>query len=252
MPIHDWTKVSPGIFHHFHNHWISAISRSLNGGVLPSNYYALAEQFAGDIGPDVLTLERSVSTPEAWEPYTTPEGQGVLAVDLHPPKVSFTATAEFAHYLHKQQTLVIRHAISDRIIALIEIISTSNKSSQAAIHKLLDKLTAALDHGYHLLVIDLQPPTLRDPDGIHGAIWSAIGVEEYRAPADKPLTLAAYSAGVCTPAYVEPLGEGDDLPDMPLFLEAAMCVNVPLESTYQEAWQSVPLRWRRELDPQAK
>ena len=56
MRMHDWTKVEAGIFHHFHHYWISAISEQLNGQ-LPSDYYALAEQFAGGFGPDVLTLQ---------------------------------------------------------------------------------------------------------------------------------------------------------------------------------------------------
>ncbi len=175
-----------------------------------------------------------------------------LAVATNPPKVSVTATTELGAYAQKQQTLVIRHSSGDQIVALIEIVSPGNKSSAAAMQKFLDKACAALEYGFHLLILDLQPPSARDPQGIHGAIWSIIGDDEYQAPVDKPLTLAAYSAGVCTKAYVEPISVGNALPDMPLFLESSLYVKVPLESTYQEAWQSVPLRWRRELDPQAR
>lgn len=57
MPIHDWSRVEDGIFHAFHHGWIDAIARTLNLGLLPSNYYALPEQFAAGFGPDVLTLE---------------------------------------------------------------------------------------------------------------------------------------------------------------------------------------------------
>jgi hypothetical protein len=56
MPIHDWTRVGPGAFHHFYTAWITEISKSLNRGILPREYYALAEQQAGEIGPDVLSL----------------------------------------------------------------------------------------------------------------------------------------------------------------------------------------------------
>ena len=42
MPIHDWTKVDAGIFHHFHHAWIDEIQRVLNHGLLPDEYYALA------------------------------------------------------------------------------------------------------------------------------------------------------------------------------------------------------------------
>ena len=57
MPVHDWTRVSSGIFHHFHLEWIGDLSRQLNRGLLPPDYYALAEQIAGGLGPDVLTLQ---------------------------------------------------------------------------------------------------------------------------------------------------------------------------------------------------
>jgi hypothetical protein len=57
MPVHDWTCVPAGIFHHFHQQWMTAISNALNAGRLPPGYYALAEQIAGDMVPDVLTLE---------------------------------------------------------------------------------------------------------------------------------------------------------------------------------------------------
>ena len=54
MPIHDWTRVEAGIFHDFHHEWISAITRALNTSLLPSQYYALAEQQASGFGPDVV------------------------------------------------------------------------------------------------------------------------------------------------------------------------------------------------------
>jgi hypothetical protein len=46
MPIHDWTRVEAGIFHDFHHGWIEEIKRTLNAGLLPDDYYALAEQHA--------------------------------------------------------------------------------------------------------------------------------------------------------------------------------------------------------------
>jgi hypothetical protein len=43
MPIHDWTRVEAGIFHDFHHAWIEELKRVLNRGILPPEYYALAE-----------------------------------------------------------------------------------------------------------------------------------------------------------------------------------------------------------------
>ena len=35
MPIHDWNRVEAGIFHSFHNAWITHLGEALNGGLLP-------------------------------------------------------------------------------------------------------------------------------------------------------------------------------------------------------------------------
>lgn len=113
----------------------------------------------------------------------------------------------------------------------------------------VEKAAAALQAGYHLLILDLWPPGSFDPAGIHGAIWSVMG-ENYQAPSDRPLTLAAYAVrapGMIT-AYVEPLRVGAMLPDMPLFLTAEQYINVPLERTYAAAWEGVPDRWRRVIE----
>lgn len=35
MPLHDWTRVEAGMFHSFHNAWITHLGDTLNGGLLP-------------------------------------------------------------------------------------------------------------------------------------------------------------------------------------------------------------------------
>jgi hypothetical protein len=44
MPAHDWTRVFPGTFHDFHSAWIVHLKETLNAGVLPDEFFALAEQ----------------------------------------------------------------------------------------------------------------------------------------------------------------------------------------------------------------
>ncbi len=247
MPVHDWTRVRPGTFHHFHTAWITHLSETLNAGLLPPNYYALAEQPAGEVGPDVLTLEAAGPGPESpgW-------GEGgsatLVAVAERPPKVCFTMSAEMTACAAKRRTLVIRHATGDRIVALVEILSPGNKHKESALEAFLDKALSALQHGYHLLLIDLFPPGPYDPAGIHGTLWTQIDGAGYQQPPDRPLTLAAYTAGRMPMAYVEPLALGAVLPDMPLFLDPGWYVNVPLEQTYLAAWRGVPQRWRRVIE----
>src|SRR5262249_48499997 len=48
--------------------------------------------------------------------------------------------------------------------------------------------------------------------------------------------LVAYQAGSETAAYLEPVAVGDRLSDMPLFLSSDVYISVPLEETYQAAW----------------
>jgi hypothetical protein len=252
MPIHDWTRVSAGTFHHFHTSWMPEISNALNNGVLPPPYYAMAEQIAGPFGPDVLTLE-AASEDGAGEPGANGANQpgsssGPVALVTAAPKVRFTAETEMDEYVLKQRTLVIRHSSDDRIVALVEIVSPGNKASRHALRSFVEKVAEALYRGYHLLILDLQPPGPRDPQGIHGAIWSEISDDRFRAPADRPLTLAAYASGRVKRAYVEPVAVGEALPAMPLFLEPEGYVNVPLEATYQAAYRGVPWRWRRVLE----
>jgi hypothetical protein len=54
MPVHDWTRVEAGMFHDFHNAWITELRNALNGGLLPPDYYALGEQHAGHFVGDIL------------------------------------------------------------------------------------------------------------------------------------------------------------------------------------------------------
>src|SRR6266567_4171913 len=82
MPAHDWTQVDAGIFHAFHHDWITDIARALNRGLLPSDYYALPEQIAGGLGPDVLTLRIPTNGP----PPVPAPGGGVALAEV-PPQV---------------------------------------------------------------------------------------------------------------------------------------------------------------------
>jgi hypothetical protein len=58
MPIHDWTRVDAGLLHDFHQTWVIEVKKALNAGLLPSGYYALAEQVMGGGIPDVVSLDR--------------------------------------------------------------------------------------------------------------------------------------------------------------------------------------------------
>jgi hypothetical protein len=249
MSIHDWTRVGAGTWHDFHLAWTAEIRNALNGGLLPPDYYAQAEQIAGPLGPDVLTLQESDDSPNGATPSSSGGG---IALATAPPRARFFGEAEMNDYVLKRRTLVVRHSSGDRIIALLEIVSPGNKSARHAIRSFVEKAVEAIYRGYHLLVVDLFPPGPRDPNGLHPLIWGEISDAPFALPPDQPLTLAAYSAGPVKRAYVETTTVGQELIEMPLFLQPETYVNVPLEATYRRAYAGVPRRWRSVLEQPAE
>jgi hypothetical protein len=246
MPVHDWTRVAAGIFHDFHHAWIEELKRALNRGILPADYYALAEQHAGGLGPDVLTLQGVREDFGSGSTGTAPSSGG--GVVLAAPKLQPTAETDMAFYRRKQSSIAIRHVSGDRIVAVVEVVSPANKAGRHGLRAFVEKAAELLDKQIHLLILDLFPPGKRDPQGIHGEIWDDIAGQEYTAPPDGPLTLVSYESALGVRAYVVHLAVGDVLADMPLFLEPGKAVSVPLEATYRAAFAEVPQRWRRVLE----
>ena len=238
MPIHDWTKVDAGLFHDFHQAWTIEIRNALNAGVLPSDYFALAEQVVSGPIPDVITLQhRATETSSPGDP-------GGILVAEKPPRARFVSSAQQPSYVQKANRIAIRHKLG-KVVAVIEIVSPGNKASRAMMRAFVEKAGELLREGINLLIVDLFPPGPRDPQGIHKAIWDEIQDEPFELPADKPLTVAAYSATPAPMAYVEPVAVGDDLPSLPIFLEPGTYVPAPLESTYQTTWSKSPVVVRR-------
>jgi hypothetical protein len=278
MPVHDWTRVPAGIFHDFHLEWIAAVKHKLNRVLTGSEYYALAEQWAGGWGPDVVTLQR----PEA--PNVPPSGQHpstgtgrrqpqpargddprpgqksggivaleepsreptVLAISDFPPRLRFHIVDERKWYLGKQKTVTVRHVSDHGVVAVFELLSPGNKSSQGDLDDLVRKARDLLTARIHFSLVDLFPPTRRDPQGIHPLIW---GDDNQPFPFDpaKPLTCASYRAGPVPEAFVEPVGVGDALPELPIFLKGDEYVPLVLEDAYQAAFAEVPAVWRDAL-----
>src|SRR5438477_1339466 len=125
MPIHDWNRVKPGIFHDFHAEWLVQIKHVLNGGLLPRDYYALAEQFAGGRNPDVLALQRPIGEELYSRSRRKPKGKsGSTVAELDPPNVgvhSKELPKWWAKY--KKNSIAIHHVSDHRVVAVLEIVS---------------------------------------------------------------------------------------------------------------------------------
>lgn len=232
MPIHDWTRVSFGTFHNFHQGWTIALRDALNAGRLPEGFFAMAEQVVGRPEGDVVALE--VDTNGA----PSGNGGGGVATAIR-PRTTFVIPAEEERYARKANRVAIHHGLG-RVVAVIEIVSPGNKDSRHALRAFVEKAVDLIRQGVNLLVIDLFPPSPRDPHGIHKAIWDEISEQPFEPPPDKPLTLASYQCKPTKTAYVEPVAVADRLPDMPLFLHEEWHIPTPLEETYQTAWGVMP------------
>jgi len=232
MPIHDWSRVPSGLFHDFHQSWSIRIKDALNAGRLPRGVAALVEQRAGPKESDVLAIE--------VRPERRPgeERDGGVAT-LPPPVTRIVRRTTRAIDASRADRIVVTHHLG-RIIAVIEIVSPGNKDSRAALRDFVEKTVDCLRRGIHVLIVDLFPPTARDPFGLHKAIWDEIVDEAFALPEGKDRILVSYKTGGERAADIEPVAVGDTLPDMPLFLTNDLHVMVPLEPTYQATWEASP------------
>ncbi|MFO0809825.1 MAG: DUF4058 family protein [Gemmataceae bacterium] len=213
MPIHDWTRTDAGLFHAFRLLWSAKLCDVLNGGILPPDYFVLPERHVRDPIPDWLTFE----------------------------------TAEAVRYAARADQLTIRHQ-HGKVVAVVEIVSPGNKASHSEIKAFVEKAAKLIHQGVHLLVIDLFPPGPRDTQGIHKLIWDEFEEEPLDLPTGKSLTLASYDAAPNVTAYVEFVGVGDALPDMPLFLRPEHYVPAPLDASYAATWAVFPKPMKRLLE----
>jgi hypothetical protein len=237
MPMHDWTKVKPGIYHDFHNVWLIAIRHALNNGVLPSGYYALSEQRVATVEADVLALQ-SVGA-------KSPTGGRRAAK----PAVEVLERAEKAPRPPRRR-IVVRDE-DHEVVAVIELVSPENVKEREEYAAFVGKAVDLLAAGIHLVIIDPFRPPPHAPAGLHADIWKMVakrkkGRRPYRVPVGKPLEVVSYCASTSNVlAAVQPFAVGEPVPDIPLYLTAdEVYVTVPLEATYQAAWQDVPKVWR--------
>jgi hypothetical protein len=236
MPIHDWTRVEAGVYHIFHQDWTLEIFRTLNRGILPPGYFAMADQRGSGPEPAVVALRLRGQAPT-----------GGLAVADAPPRMQRIARgdAEKALYARKANRIVVHKGIG-RIVAAIEVVSPGNKSGSHAVGSFVDKAVDFLENGIHFLLIDPFPTSPRDPDGLAHAIWAELEGEPLPG---RPLTVASFDAGPPPTAYVEALAVTDEWPEAPLFLGPERYVNVPLEQTYRTSWGLTPAPIRELVAP---
>lgn len=237
MPIHDWTRVDAGIYHGFHLSWISHIKERLNTGGLPPGYYADAEQHADERIADVLTLHAGPPR----DPKPVPAvGPNTAVLDTPPKLAAHRTDGKAPKERLKRRHVVIRHTSGHRIVALLELVSPSNRDRRLSVQQFTAKVEEALLKEVHVVVIDLFPPNRWTPHGLPARIWRRYDRSPVTPPASQPLSLGAFVAKPKPEAYFEFRAVGEELPPFPLFLTSKHYVNLPLADTYAAAFAGSP------------
>lgn len=233
MPLHDWTRATPGMFPDFHSSWLTDLKRTLNRR-LPAGFYAMAEQRTSLYGPDVLVL---TATPR---PTPTPHPVGGNGVAVAEPRTARRLASRALPTTGR--ALTVRHATGNRLVAVIEVVSPANKDRPEHAGDFAGKVAGLVRNGIHVVVIDILPPGRHDPGGLHALIWAGLDdePEPTAPPPDRPLTFAGYRADVRPVAYLEYGAVGQPLPLVPLYLDGPAFIEVPLEETYLTNYTELP------------
>ena len=191
MPIHDWTRVTAGTWHAFHLSWIAEIQLALNGGLLPRKLLRPGRADRRADGAGCAHLADPGASRSSIE--AEPPGGGWPSPLLRPgPDSSRSRDDRIRPQTHGRSSSAMPAATGSSRSSSLSRRATRPRNSPSA--RLSTKLSRRSLRGYHLLIVDLFPPTPRS-QGIHAAIWAEFSDASFELPPDEPLTLAAYSAG---------------------------------------------------------
>lgn len=165
MPMHDWKRVAPTLYHHFQQRWTVSICDALNAGILPPGYSALVDRYSSGVYPDVLAVQRR---------RPSPRGSGTRT--LAAPQTRMTVRPRDGRFHERANRVVVRHLMGE-VVCAIEVVSPGNKAGTIAVREFVEKAVDFLKRGVNLLVIDPFPPGTQDPHTLH----QLIGMSSTRA-----------------------------------------------------------------------
>ncbi len=236
MPLLDHFHAPLSISHPwkgFHSAWANAITNQLNQ-VLPEGFYAIPEVPLGDqIEIDVASLEQPGNGAAA--------GGGTATAVWSPPRPRLAAPVDFAR-VRGVEVHVFQDAGGPQLHAAIELVSPANKDRPLSRLTFAAKCVGYLERGVGLVVLDTV--TARRAN-LHAEIVAALEVTadmEWDSPtflAAVAYRRAAEKGQTRVEAWAESLAVGAELPMLPLWLGADLCLPLPLEGSYTAACRSL-------------
>ncbi len=216
----------------FHSAWANAIASHLNE-VLPEGYYAIPEVPLGDqIEIDVASLER---------PGNGAAAGGAATAVWAPPRPRLSAPVDFTR-VQGVEVHVFQDQGGPQLRAAIEPASPANKDRPRSRLTFAAKCVGYLERGVGLVLLDTV--TTRRAN-LHAEIAAAL---EATADMDwnSPSSLAAVAYRTASEkgqtrveAWPEPLAVGAELPTLPLWIGAELCLPLPLEASYAAACRAL-------------
>jgi hypothetical protein len=218
----------------FHGSWVTMLVGSLNRLLLPryrarGNYH-LGRQVAADVAECRMEDTRLVSAPAGAN------GSGGVAVATWAPPVVTTRVP--IHFPDDIEVQVVDPQDGGVVVAVIELVSPSNKDRDDSQRGFAAKCAAYLQRGLGLIVVDVV--TERNAR-LYARLMEMLGQTGSEVVATAPEIHAAAFRPIQRDErteldiWLEPLQIGETLPTLPLALHGAGCVPVDLEATYMQA-----------------
>ncbi|MDY3552566.1 DUF4058 family protein [Gemmata sp. JC717] len=228
---HEWET--------FHTRWGVSIADDLNSR-LPKQFLASAPtRLAPQVAADVVERDW-LTVPEEERNGSEVHGAGGVAVATKvetytPPTTDLAMPATF----RGEYTVEVRDTLkASRVIAVIELVSETNKKEESEREQFAAKCLSYLGKGIGLVVIDIV--TSRHWNLHNELVRIAKHDDKFLMPDDPWTYVTAYrpvsrKKKDLIDLWPWPLKVGEPLPAVPLALKSYGCVKLELEATYAEA-----------------
>lgn len=223
----------------FHSRWGSSLSDLLNDRLLPEGYFAEPHVHAGAaIEVDTAVWEKEGDGLTLGSPGTTAT---LPARAWAPPAPTLTVPMAF---IETYEVQVYSPKGPMKLVAVIEIVSPSNKDRPETRRAFAVKCASLLNQGIGLLVVDMVTNRLAN---LHDDIARLLpDGEAHLFPGTPALYTAAYrpvrtKTVEQAQVWLGTLALGEALPAMPLWLSDGPCLRIDLEETYTDACRRLRL-----------
>jgi hypothetical protein len=246
MPLYDHFRgpLAGRSWESFHAQWAGCIAADLNRR-LPQRFIAEAPMHLGSrVSADVAESERA----DAGVYDHTSNGAGGVAVaagpavateleTYAPPETDLAMPATFPTEVMVE---VRDRGAAYKLLAVVELVSPSNKKEDAECERFAAKCLSYLGKGVGLVVLDIVTGRRKN---LHNELVRLAGHDDKFRMAGDPWTYATAYRPVSRDdndlidLWRWPLTLGESLPAVPLALKGYGCVRLDLEATYTEACQ---------------